>query len=85
MRTRPTVLYYSPAGRSVPEFVTQWVDGTGLTVVPLADAATVEEMVLRMLPSLVIVDADSAGGGGLELCVRLKADPYTGIVPLVVV
>ena len=85
MRTRPTVLYYSPAGRSVPEFVTQWVDGTGLTVVPLADARTVEEMVLRMLPSLVIVDADSAGGGGLELCARLKADPYTGIVPLVVV
>jgi len=38
VRTRPTVLYYSPAGRSVPEFVTQWVDGTGLTVYQRFDA-----------------------------------------------
>ncbi|MGH7569878.1 MAG: GGDEF domain-containing response regulator [Gemmatimonadales bacterium] len=85
MRTRPTILYYSPADRSIPDFVTRWVDGKGLVVVPVREAAAVEEMVLRALPSLVVIDADAAGAKGLELCTRLKADPYTAIVPLAAV
>src|SRR3989449_5699240 len=38
-------------------------------------------MVLRSLPSLVVIDADG-GKQGLELCARLKADSYAAIVPL---
>ena len=85
MRTRPTILFFSPAGRPVPDFVTRWVDGKGLTVVPVHEPAVVEQMVLRALPSLVLVDVDATGAQGLELCRRLKADPYTAIVPLAAV
>src|SRR3989475_8624240 len=41
-------------------------------------------MVLRSLPSLVVIDADG-GKQGLELCARLKADSYSAIVPLAAV
>ncbi|MEX2156128.1 MAG: diguanylate cyclase [Gemmatimonadales bacterium] len=54
-------------------------------MITVPQAAGVEERVLRALPTLVVVDADSAGGEGLELCTRLKGDAYTAIVPLAVV
>src|SRR5881409_1303447 len=41
-------------------------------------------MVLRSLPSIVVIDADG-GKQGLELCARLKADSYAAIVPLAAV
>ena len=81
--TRPTILFFSPAGRSVPDFLTRWVNGKGLTIVPVPDAADVEQRVLRSLPQLVVIDADG-GPQGLGLCTRLKADSYSAIVPLAV-
>ena len=85
MRSRQAILFFSPAGRSVPDFVTTWVNGKGLPVDTVQQAAAVAERVLRALPTLVLVDADSAGAEGLELCARLKADPYTAIVPFAAV
>src|SRR3989449_3514725 len=40
--TRPTILFFSPAGRTVPDFLARWVNGKGLTIVPVPDAADVE-------------------------------------------
>ena len=85
MRSRQAILFFSPAGRSVPDFVTAWVNGKGLPIITVPQAAAVEERVLRALPTLVVVDADSAAEEGLELCARLKGDAYTAIVPLAVV
>lgn len=85
MRSRRAILFFSPAGRSVPDFVTTWVNGKGLPVTTLPQAAQVHERVLRALPTLVLMDGDSAGDEGLELCARLKGDSYTAIVPLAVV
>src|SRR5207253_10328355 len=81
--TRPTILFFSPAGRTVPDFLTRWVNGKGLTIVPVPDPADVEQRVLRSLPQLVVIDADG-GPQGLGLCTRLKADSYSAIVPLAV-
>jgi len=82
VRTSPTILFFSPAGRPVPDFVTRWLEGRGLTLIPLVQAEAVEQRVLRALPSMVLVDVDGAGEEGLPLCQRLKSDPYTAIVPL---
>lgn len=57
----------------------------GKQSIPVHDPAELEQMVLRALPSLVLVDADSTGAQGLDACRRLKVDPYTAIVPLVAV
>lgn len=82
MRTRPTILFYSPAHRSAPDYVIQWLDGRGLEVIALNDAVEVEQRVLRALPALVLIDADGGDARGLTLCRQLKGDPYTAIVPL---
>ena len=82
MRTRQRIIVFSPAGRAVPDLVGRWGEGRGLEVVVERDPTLVEQMVLRTLPSLILVDADGAGAEGLKLCGRLKGDPYTAIVPL---
>jgi PleD family two-component response regulator len=56
-----------------------------MPVICLPQASAVEERVLRLPPTLVVVDADSAGDEGMQLCSRLKGDAYTAIVPLAVV
>src|SRR6266705_1588973 len=68
--TRPTILFFSAAGRTVPDFLARWVNGKGLTIVPVPDPADVEQRVLRSLPQLVVIDADG-GPQGLALCARL--------------
>jgi GGDEF domain-containing protein len=85
VRTRPTILFFSPAGRSAPDFLAHWVDGKGFTVTHVTDPAVIEEMVLRSLPLLVVIDADAPGPAGLQLCTRLKSDSYSAIVPLAAV
>lgn len=85
MRTRQTILFFSPAGRPVPDALLPWITGKSAGLVPVSDPAVVQQMVLRALPLLVLVDADSDGATALELCTRLKGDPYTAIVPLAAV
>jgi len=85
VRSRQAILFFSPAGRSVPDFVTAWVNGKGWPIIPLPQAGGVEERVLRAPPTLVVIDAESAGDDGMQLCAKLKSDAYTAIVPLVVV
>src|SRR2546423_5317014 len=81
--TRPTILFFSAAGRTVPDSLARWVNGKGLTIVRVPGAGDVEQRVLRSLPQLVVIDADG-GPQGLALCARLKADSYSAIVPLAV-
>ncbi|HET9707452.1 MAG TPA: diguanylate cyclase [Gemmatimonadales bacterium] len=85
MRTRPTILFFSAVGRPLPDFVERWMQQNGKQTVPVHDPVELEQMVLRALPSLVVVDADATGAQGLDACRRLKVDPYTAIVPLVAV
>src|SRR5881394_3218186 len=85
VRSRQAILFFSPAGRSVPDFVTAWVNGKGWPIIPLPQAGGVEERVLRAPPTLVVIDAESAGDAGMQRCAKLKSDAYTAIVPLVVV
>ena len=85
MRTRQTILFFSPAGRPVPDALLPWITGKSAGLVHVSDPAVVQQMVLRALPLLVLVDADSDGPTSLELCARLKGDPYTAIVPLAAV
>ncbi len=81
--TQPTVLFFSAAGRPVPDVLARWVTSKHLAVVAVPDPADLEQRVLRTLPRLVVIDADG-GAEGLRLCARLKGDSYSAIVPLAV-
>ena len=81
MRTRQRIIVFSPAGRSVPDLVGRWGEGRGLEVVVEEDPLRVEQMVLRTLPSLIVVDADGTGSeeparfiARVELSVRLRGE-----------
>ena len=84
MRTTSTVIHYSAAQRPVPDLVSAWVAGLECRLVEQSDAAAVETQALRNPPALIVIDADGGGSDGLQLCVRLKVDPYTAIVPIAV-
>ena len=84
MRTRPTILYFGPVGGAVPDLVRHWAEGKGFPLEVHADPAVVESIVLRGHPSFLFIDADGMGDLGLNLVQRLKSDPFTAIIPALI-
>ena len=82
MRTRPSIIFFSPTARPLPSIVSAWAAGKGFPSVTVGDPVQIEAMVVRSLPALVLVDGDGASDEGRALCERLKADPFTAIVPV---
>ncbi|HEX9053376.1 MAG TPA: hypothetical protein VF830_00595, partial [Gemmatimonadales bacterium] len=84
MRTRPTILFFSPDGCPVPALVRQWALARAFPLVTLQSSDEVESIALRGHPCLLFVHADSAGERGIALVKRLKSDAFTAIVPVTV-
>lgn len=84
MRTRPTILFFGPVGESVPDLVGHWAQGKNFPLEVHADPAQVESIVLRGHPCLLFIDADRMGQAGLQLVRRLKSDPFTAIIPALI-
>jgi GGDEF domain-containing protein len=82
VRTRPTILYYSPDSRPVPPLVRQWADAKAFPLMVLDCADEVESIVLRGFPCILFVDANRVSADGAELVKRLKNDAFTAIVPV---
>jgi GGDEF domain-containing protein len=82
LRTRPSILFFSPEARAVPGLIGGWAQANALPVQTFTDPVVVEAIVLRGHPSLLFVDADGADAEGLALVRRLKSDAFTAIVPV---
>ena len=82
MRTRPTILYFSPDGCPVPSLVRQWAAANAFPLLVFSRADEVEAIVLRGHPSLLFVDGHGARTEGVALVKRLKSDAFTAIVPV---
>ena len=80
MRTRPTILFFSPDGAPAPPLVRHWADANGFQLLAFSDAEEVAAMTLRGRPSVLFLDG-AAGEAGLALVRRLKSDSFTAIVP----
>lgn len=81
MRTRPTVLFFSPSGNPVPPLVRDWAEAKGFPLLALADGMDIESIILRGHPCVLFLDADDDDGGA-ALVRRLKSDAFTAIVPV---
>lgn len=66
----------------MPPLVAAWLAAKGFPAIPVPDAAQIESMTLRSLPAMVLVDGNGDHSGGLALTRKLKADPYSAIVPI---
>jgi GGDEF domain-containing protein len=68
----------------VPELVRHWADTREFPLVVLQDPEEVHAIVLRGFPAFLFVDFDATGSEGVELVRTLKRDPFTAIVPAVI-
>jgi GGDEF domain-containing protein len=82
VRTRPTILFFSPDGCPVPPLVRQWATVHAFPLLAFSEAGEVEAIVLRGHPCLLFIDGDNSGSEGLGLVRRLKSDAFTAIVPV---
>ena len=82
MRTRPTILFFSPDGCPVPTLVRQWATAHAFPLLVFSQPDEVESIVLRGHPCLLFVDGDHSGTAGVSLVRRLKSDAFTAIVPV---
>jgi GGDEF domain-containing protein len=82
VRTRPTILFFSPDGCPVPALVRQWAAVHAFPLLVFSEASEVESIVLRGHPCLLFIDGNGDGTEGLGLVRRLKSDAFTAIVPV---
>ncbi len=82
MRTRPTILFFSPDGSPVPALIERWAQQQALPLKPFRVADEVEAIILRGHPGILVVNGDASGSEGVELVARLKSDAFTAIVPV---
>jgi GGDEF domain-containing protein len=82
VRTRPTILFFSPDGCPVPALVRQWAAVHTFPLLEFDQAAEVESIVLRGHPCFLFIDGDHSGTAGMGLVQRLKSDAFTAIVPV---
>jgi GGDEF domain-containing protein len=82
VRTRPTILFFSPDGCPVPGLVRQWASANAFPLLVFSRPDEVESIVLRGHPCLLFVDGNGAHADAVELVRRLKSDAFTAIVPV---
>jgi GGDEF domain-containing protein len=82
VRTRPTILFYSPDGCPVPALVRQWAAANTFPLLVFSRPDEVESIVLRGHPCMLFVDGNGARSEGVGLVRRLKSDAFTAIVPV---
>lgn len=82
MRTRPTILFFSPDGCPVPALVRQWAAVHAFPLMVFSEPEEVEAIVLRGHPCLLFIDGDNSGSVGQGLVRQLKSDAFTAIVPV---
>jgi GGDEF domain-containing protein len=82
VRTRPTILYFSPDAGPVPQLIGQWALSHAFPLRTFQETDEIHSIVLRGHPSMLFVDGDASGAEGLDLVRRLKGDAFTAIVPV---
>lgn len=84
MAKRPIILYSGSVDRPPPELIERWAESRGFTLEAYDQPDEVEALVLRGRGSMVFVDDAPGRPPALEAVRRLKADPFTAIVPVTV-
>jgi GGDEF domain-containing protein len=82
MGAKTVLVYHSPSGRECPRVVRDFTDEAGLALNEITDRDEVFALVNRTFPAGIVLDTEH-GNGCIELCERLKSDPFSAIVPIV--
>ena len=82
MGLKTVLVYHSPSGRECPPVVRNFAGDAGLALNEIQDAEEVVALVNRSFPAGIVMEADY-DNGTVELCGKLKSDPFSAIVPIV--
>jgi CheY-like chemotaxis protein len=83
--TRPARVLIADDDPGIRDLIAAVAENLGLEVVTVADAEAALATMKAQLPDLVLSDLRMPGLGGAELCRRLKADPASRHIPVVLV
>lgn len=78
-----TIAYHSTHGRTPPGIVLRLVEDRGLQLAEIRSAGELERLVNQSFPACIVVDADT-DVESIALCRSLKRDPFTAIIPVVI-
>jgi len=81
---RPIILYCGAGDRPPPELLLRWASARGFEVEAYERPEEVETLVLRGRGAMVFVDDAPGRPPALEPVRRLKADPFTAIIPVTI-
>lgn len=84
MAPRQIILYCGAPDRPPPDILVRWADSRGFAIEQYARPEEVETLVLRGRGAMVFVDDAPGDPPALEPVRRLKADPFTAIVPVTI-
>jgi diguanylate cyclase (GGDEF)-like protein len=84
MPAERTLLYFD-GGRNTPStLLRRFAERYGLILVPVGDPDEVVDRTNRSFPACLVLDAGPDPEATMALCARLKHDPFTSIVPVVI-
>jgi len=84
MAAEKTVLFFGPGGSDPPLLLSQFGEQEGLVVRAVQRAEDLRALMNRSLPACAVLETGAEAEEALELCRVLKKDPFTAIVPLIV-
>ena len=82
---RPARVLIAEDDRGMRETLASLVQGLGYETVAVADGEAALVAVAAAPPDLLLSDVIMPGLSGLELCRRLKADPATRLIPVILI
>lgn len=82
MTATSSIVYLSAQARDVPDAVRALAEARGMRVIRVDGGSDVMNVVNRSMPTCVVLDAGESGAVH-ELCVALKREPYSAIIPVI--
>lgn len=79
-----TIAYHSARGESPPLIVRRLAEERELEITELGEEEELKQLVNQSFPACIILDIDSAARG-ISLCRALKGDPFTAIIPIIII
>jgi diguanylate cyclase (GGDEF)-like protein len=84
MASGNTLVYFATGKRTPPGLIQRFLQAHGLEFLPVDNREDVLSLLNRSFPACLVLDASENPATALELCATIKADPFTSIVPTIV-
>jgi diguanylate cyclase (GGDEF)-like protein len=84
MAAERSLLFFDGGLNNPPALLRDFAAGKGLDLIPIASAEEVLQRASRSFPACLVLDARTNREACIELCKRIKDDPFIAIIPVAV-